>query len=64
MLIAGAHVPIIGGPLFEVVDKLSGSPTQIGGTGLNVGVVSGLIAILIVVGTAQVGVAADVGVNV
>ena len=62
LLIAGDHVPDI--PLFELAGNVSGSPMQIGATGLNVGVVSALTAIVIVVGMAQVGAAADVGVNV
>ena len=40
------------------------SPEQKGPTGLNVGVVSALIAMVIVVGMAQVGIVVDVGVNV
>ena len=62
LLIAGDHVPDI--PLFELDGNVSGSPMQIGATGLNVGVVSALIAMVIVVGMAQVGTAVDVGVNV
>ena len=63
MLIAGDHVPDI--PLVLVVGNGGMlSPEQKGPTGLNVGVVSALIAMVIVVGTAQVGAAADEGVNV
>ena len=47
MLIAGDHVPDI--PLFEFAGNVSGSPMQIGATGLNVGVVSALTLIVIVV---------------
>ena len=62
MLIAGDHVPDI--PLFEFAGNVSGSPMQIGATGLNIGVVSALIAMVIVVGKAQVGIVVDEGVNV
>ena len=48
MLSAGDHVPVI--PLFDVVGKAaSGAPEHIGATGVNVGVMFGLITIVKVV---------------
>ena len=63
LLIAGDHVPDI--PLVLVVGNGGMlSPEQKGPTGLNIGVVSVLISMVIVVGMAQVGMVVDVGVNV
>ena len=62
LLIEGDHVPL--NPSIEVVDSVSGLPAQIGLIGLNVGVTGGPTLTVIVVGTVQVGVVADVGVNV
>ena len=62
LLIAGDHVPAY--PSREVFGSVSGSPAQIGAIVVNVGVTGAPTLTVIVVGTAQVGVAADVGVNV
>ena len=62
LLIVGDHVPL--NPSIEVVGSVSGLPAQIGSIGLNVGVTGGPTLTVIDVGTAQVGVVADVGVNV
>ena len=62
LLIAGDQVPAK--PSRELFGSVSGSPAQIGAIVVNVGLTGAPTLTVILVGMAQVGVAADVGVNV